>query len=321
MIKKIPTKEEVDKAIVNIEISIDKLNFSKLKFNTPEEFEKSIGYISSIFEGFSFLPRIIIPSSTSKSLFTSKVYRIRKYDESIKEILISEFSFPPINSASLSRLNYDGFPVFYCSPDPETALYETLEKGFKRADENKYYLSEWSFKEDLPIYVSIFLAGHYVNSAYNELSDKFLLEVIKEFGNISEEEKERLRYYCKSLATLFEKKDEKYYYLTAYIGHTYLYYPGNIRTDIFIYPSIALNKQKLNFGIQPNAVLHKMQLDKVFLFKVSDYQYEHKNELVFEYEMINRIGLNNNHGYLTWLDNLSKEEFEYFQKLFPIKID
>ena len=107
------------------------------------------------------------------------------------------------------------------------------------------------------------------------------------------------------------------HYVSGYIAHNHIYYPGNIRTDILIYPSIQTDKSSLNFAIHPNAVLHKMFLKRIFFFKVNSYEVDKTTDkMYFSFEVQDELGINNQHGYLAWR-NLPNEDMKDFKKLFP----
>src|SRR6185436_17923989 len=105
--------------------------------------------------------------------------------------------------------------------------------------------------------------------------------------------------------------------ISAYLGHIHLYAPGNIRTDIFMYPSIQTDKRSINFAIHPNAVIHKLFLSRVFIVKINNYHLDiSSGGAKFDLSLEDKLGINNQHGYLIWR-NLPEDDFNDFKKLFP----
>lgn len=306
----IPTIEEIDYAMK----AFSSEEWNKMNFDKVDEYVK---FLDKYFvEKLGFIFKTVRVSNTNQ--LTSKVYRIRKKDAGMNSTLITEFSHPPVNKATIQRANLPGHPVFYCSPNAGTSLLESLVKSFDKEGSNHYYLSEWVFTPNLPAYVTMFLYGKYDNSElFNSVSDKNLKDFIEKLDGPTEDEVLRLQILFKNFSSLFEKKDE--HYLSSYLGHIHFYDKSNIRTDVMIYPSIELERGSLNYAVHPNAVFHKMKLKRVFSFNVKSYFLNldaNRAEISFEVEDI--LGINNDHGYLTWR-NLPEEDHKDFQKLFPVK--
>ncbi|MGN6212487.1 hypothetical protein [Parafilimonas sp.] len=305
----IPSKGQILKVLEEFD-SIDLEN--KLKAKSLQEYVQELDdfFVSKL--GFIFFS--VRTSNTNK--VPSKVYRLRKQEGFINTSLITEFSHPQVSKTLLQRANLPNCPTFYGSPSAHTALLETLELSFKKEGNNFYYLSEWSFREDQPIYISPFIYGEYdVVDEYNSMSKKAFKDLEEEFSVRTEEQSKCLEEMLHFYATIFEKKED--HLLSSYLAHKHFYTPSNIRTDMLIYPSIQTNKSSLNFAIHPNAVMHKMFLNRVFLFKIDDYKSDiNSGELEVAFDMSDLVGLNNHHGYLIWT-NLSYQDMEDFKKLFP----
>lgn len=304
----IPSDEKIDDAIRFFK----ETDFSKEDFKNVD---KCVNLFDRHFiDKLGFVFKTVRISNSSQ--FRSKIFRVRKKEAWINTSLISEFSHPPVNKTTMQRANLPWHPVFYCSPNSGTALLETLVKTFDNASENVYYLSEWEFLPDLPVYVTIFLYGQYEKlDFFNSVSEKNRNDIFEKFKNLSIEETMRLERLVKYFSSVFEKKEE--HYLSSYLGHIHFYEKSNIRTDVMLYPSIELEKGSLNYAIHPNAVFHKLRLKRVFVFDVKEYAInlsEMKAKISFNIQDL--LGINNDHGYLIWR-NLSEEDMLDFQKLFP----
>jgi RES domain len=255
------------------------------------------------------------PTNTTK--FNPKVYRIRKYNDSINTKIISEFSHPPAASSGYpQRANLAYHPVFYCSPSAGTALYETIESSFTKGEENWYYLSEWSFRPDEPINLSFFIHGDYeFSDFFNSFSQRAFEKVKEKIPDLTTDESLSLRQILKTYSNLFEQK--KNYLFSSFLGHIHLYNNSNLRADLFAYPSIQAFRGAINFAIHPNAVIHKLILNRVYLVKVDSYDLDNETKkLTTHFTIKGKVGINNNHGYLTWID-LHEKDFEYFKTLLP----
>jgi hypothetical protein len=304
--------------------SIDKVRAAISQFNAqdwthlnPTQVNDYVKMLDDYFyKNIGFVFRSLYFTISDK--LPKKVYRVRKYDHSINAGLISEFSHPPANvTCSIQRASLPHHPAFYCAPGAHTALLETLKYTFKNGEENLYFISEWSFRKDQPINVTSFLFGEYDKvDMYNTFKEKTFENFKSKIPDITPEETESLREIFTFIATLFEYEDT--HAISGYLGHIHLYASSNIRTDVFIYPSIATGKASLNFAIHPNAVLHKLMLQRVFLVGVPHYHIDKNNGTAkINFIIKDRLGINNDYGYMMWR-NLPVEDRVDFEKMFPV---
>jgi hypothetical protein len=290
----IPSLEQVKKAIE--EFRIEDWNI--------KDYTQVNGYVKKLDDYFDQKLGFRIRSVgiiNTKNL-SPNVYRIRPFDEKINVSLISEFSHPPVNLTNkIQRANLPYHPVFYCSPDPRTALIETLEYTYREGEEKLYYLSEWSLRKDQPALATPFIFGEYNAELgfYNTYRDKTFDYIKSKFENITSEETESLRQILIFFSKLFEYRDS--HALSGYIGHMHLYAWAMPRTDIFIYPSIQSEKYKLNYAIHPNAVLYLLRLNRVYLLRVYKYKINRSSGFVtLRVGYHNVLGINNDLGHLVW---------------------
>jgi len=306
----IPSLEEINKAIIEFEQE----DWSN---NDISKVEKYVSKLDRYFiSKFGFILKTLRASNTNN--LPNKVFRLRKHESGINTSLITEFSHPPVYKTSIQRANLPSHPIFYCAPSASTALFEMLQLTYKENEDNSYYLSEWVFLQDLPVYVSLFIYGEYERvDLYNSWSEKSFSDLRKKLPELTDDESVRLRSILSYFSKLFEKNEN--HYLSSYLGHIHFYDKTNIRTDVMIYPSIQTDKSSLNFAIHPNAVFHKMRLNRIFSFKVKSYKADFNKTGVrasFEFGIEDRLGINNEHGYLAWR-NLPNEDLNDFKKLFP----
>lgn len=305
----IPSVEQVEKSFR--EIQIDEWN--KMDCTQVQDYVKKLDEFFVAQFGFIFRTLRI----TNSNNLPQKVYRVRKYDTSINAGLISEFSHPPASSTKTAqRANLPYHPVFYCAPSAHTALIETLKYSYTEGEANSFFLSEWCFRKDQPIYVTPFMYGKYDKvDLYNIIREKSAEEFIAKIPDITNEEVKSLNKIFEFVSSLFEYEDS--HAISGYLGHSHLYASSNLRTDVFIYPSIQTGKAAMNFAIHPNAVLHKLFLNRVFLIQIVDYKLDkNKGRATFHLKIEDRLGINNQHGYMTWR-NLPNEDLIDFEALFP----
>jgi len=308
---KIPSLEKVKEVMTAFKME----EWKQLTFTQTEEYIKNLDEFFSNQLGFLFRT---LRTTTTNNL-PKKVYRVRKKESGINANLISEFSSPPAGLCrTIQRANLPFHPVFYGAPSPHTALLETLAYTYKKDEENVFFLSEWEFKADQPTYVTPFMFGAYDKvPLFNEFSKKPLEEITAQIADLTTDEKEALNQIFRFFSELFEYEDT--HAISGYLGHIHLYAPGNIRTDVFIYPSIRTGNASMNFAIHPNAVIHKMQLKRIFVVGVDDYSVDKANgSATFKFTIQDYLGINNDHGYLIWR-NLPQEDWDDFTAMFPIE--
>lgn len=306
---RIPSLEQVVRSFR--EINIDE--WDKMDCRQVQDYVKKLDEFFVAKFGFTFLTLRI----TNSDKLPQKVYRVRKYDTSINAGLISEFSHPPASlTKTIQRANLPYHPVFYCAPSAHTALIETLKYTYKEGEENSYFLSEWCFRKDQPTYVTPFMFGKYDKvDLYNIMREKAIEDFITKIPDITNDEINSLKKIFEFVSSLFES--EVSHAISGYFGHSHLYASSNMRTDVFIYPSIQTGKAAMNFAIHPNAVLHKLLLKRVFLFNIKDYILDKNNgSATFQLNIEDRLGINNQHGYMIWR-NLPNEDLNDFKFLFP----
>lgn len=301
----VPQFEEIKKGIDEL-LLIEKWDNYKI-IKHPKSFYKKVNEL--FLKKIGFLPIIIDPQNSDS--FPFKFYRIRKESKDFNSSLISEYSHPPASVNNyFQRANIPKHPVFYCSDEPFTAIAEVIKYATIVDPNDTYYLSEWAILPNTPIKFSPFLFGNLKeNSSYNLWSESNfhrLKITLEKSGNI--EDYESFEKILRFLSTLFVS--ENTYVVSSYIAHHYLYASHSMRSDIFVFPSVQLDKSNVNYAIHPNFVSEKMRLKKVF--KMS---FEELNKGTSIKYGITNFGLNRD-SIIFWNGNL-KENLKEIRETFP----
>lgn len=296
--KPLPKFEDVKDGIEEL-LHFDKWDRYKIR-SSPKKFEKRFDELFT--SRIQILPSIIMLANSDTLPF--KFYRLRKSNKTFNETLISGYSYPPNRIVkSIQRANIPYHPVFYCSDNAFTAIFETIKSEININPKAEYYLSEWQLQANKKVNVSPFLFGNNEKSnPYNVLSDSTFTKLKNILKEYSEDEIKSFESVLILLSNLF-RKDETYV-VSSYLAHRYLYASHNFRTDIFIYPSSQTNWKTVNFAIHPNTVTEKLKLTRVFKLKVTQFSKEEFSTSV----NISHIG-KNKEGIIYW-QRMEKETEE-----------
>ena len=257
-----PTLEQAKK-------SIDELSkYSWERFELEDNLEEHIEKIrTKLFsDGFVGIPSLI--QESNESYFPFNFYRVRALDEFSNINLPSEYSYPPRQFCkSVQRVNYPNYPVFYASAKPSTSIIEVIKANHNKNPERKYCISKWKINTCIGLNFAPFVF-------HDDTEDNPCIEFVKRiyselpriFNGLSNDKIEaiklRMKYYCQAFLN-----DDKYA-ISTYIGHSYIYPSHDKRADIFMYPSVQLDKKSLNFAIHPDCVDERMSLDRVYIGKI-----------------------------------------------------
>ncbi len=297
--------EDLYKGLENFKIYISKLNLDddfNLLFQEIERIWKSeIGFF------------LLLANETNLNIFDS-YYRVRVDTGNINSQLIQEFGVPPVSiSKSYKRANVAGFPVFYCSPAIDVAVFETLHDAkFKNAF---FYLSKWSTERNLNTLTTHFL---FKESLKSELSNDAkninhhtskLMEQISSEQRLSKEQQAFIDAYIQFVANEF--LNEKNYALSSYVGHSTLYANHNMRSSMLFYPSVKKQHNGLNIAVNPNFAARHLKLDKVYYCKVTDNSDSNIKINIFQ------VGVPTD-NMLVWSD-ISEDEVETIRREYKIE--
>lgn len=206
-----------------------------------------------------------------------KFYRVRPLgDWDISAV--QEHSYPPSNFCRKNRANLPGHPVFYSSPNPSTALLETIRNNKLDVDKT-YCLSMWTLKKrNQPFIVSPFILN-VEDERYKKVSEKILTDRLKESLKNSPHsgDMESFRAILEYLSSSFVHDDEQNYSISSFIGHSHLYMPHQVRTDLFIYPSIQSSMKAVNIAINPKTVDESLMMKYLLILNVTDLDMENNH--------------------------------------------
>ncbi len=265
-LQRLPSLEDVQKGIKEL-VLIEKWDNFQIS-NNPKEFNKRLHEL--FVKKVGIFP--ITSTSVDSTTFPFTFYRLRKFDNSMNPALISEYSYPPNHLINTyQRANIPGHPVFYCSNDAPTTIFEVLKNQTIVSHEDTFFLSEWKFKNDVKIRITPYLFGNLApNSPYKLWTDSSYFQIEKSLKkDFNKVEIEGLKHVLEFLSNLFVY--ENTYTVSSFIAHQHLYADFSLRTDVFVYPSIQTDKYSINFAIHPNVVSEKMKLMRVFKFKILDF--------------------------------------------------
>jgi hypothetical protein len=226
-------------------------------------------------------------------------YRIRlNISEEENMDLIRTYSYPPPNFCKENgRANLKGRPVFYCSNDPFTAIYESKPKPGDIA-----YLSVWKANTNRDLKIGICLPkelgpeNKWRQMAYevNEYALAFNEKI--ESGKI------------KHLQALVNFVSERYinetrpYSLTSFLSDEMLF--GERSKDFLIYPSIASKGYSCNMAFHPNVADSFLRFEKVIRFEVNEVNFP---KVAYS---VGRVGEIKN-GNITWRKQANRDEVDF----------
>ena len=205
-------------------------------------------------------------------------YRVRPVNKSapINDTDIREFYFPPKDLCKMGRANRDKEQVFYLSGDSNTPFHEIA--SHMNIDGCIIYLTKWGIKKTgVPIYMHSFFFGipegedNYASIMASGLED--LLQKLS--AKLPEKAKENLGYCQKLYQELFTSKDRRYYHITSAIVSDIFSSKEQFDIPVVAYPSVAKNKEAVNFAFRSDFVeqyFYLKEVDKVIVNHINDDQ-------------------------------------------------
>lgn len=200
-----------------------------------------------------------------------KVYRCRlNIDEDNERLdLWSTYSTPPPHFCIANgRANVRGFPVFYCSDHPTSAIAEMRPK---RGD--IIYHTEWlirSFRATSRTIIfdkNIPEANPWREIALNKISVEYngYLQIV------GKEKAQKVSQLLSFLAELFVTEAPPYPVSSA-IAHKMIF--GQLGIDYILYPSFQTNSAASNMAFHPNFAASNMILNKILVLEVDEAKQE-----------------------------------------------
>lgn len=250
------SKEEIDK----------QFNSILEQCSTLSAYEEIIKTINTVFHN-----RIILMQNIEANSPDMHVYRVTREFKGFDSKAIKSFSYNP--EQNLGRANLKGFPVFYCSLDPSTALKE-MKSVLSLGEE--LYISEWHIKFTEPVYLHTVMINSTTEKKIifaSELIKKQLADVDKMLEKHTQELRQGLKQFLLRVGDLFTLKSEEHYKITSAYAHDALYgikMKGGVNSMI-MYPSVANGHKGINYAIHPDFVNSSMmELNQVFKLRVNN---------------------------------------------------
>tara|TARA_R110002126_G_scaffold290980_1_gene449771 strand:- start:841 stop:1815 length:975 start_codon:yes stop_codon:yes gene_type:complete len=272
--------------------AIENLKKSEFPIYNKEKYPKKEDYINEVYsiieKEFKISPPNLLLPTKCKD-FNFNLFRVREHSTFTDVDRFSEYSYPPINLTKMGRCNFPEKPVFYCSNNPITSLFETIrDDNF----ENKMYcISKWNVNKT----EEILLFENYLRSEipsdnefkiFKDILDEKIEETFK--GELSQNKKKGLIKYLEFIDTKFI--DDNDYSVSSSIAYKSLFPPHNMGTDILMYPSKQTMQKGVNMAINPNFVDIHMNANRFYIIKVNRRE---QNNVLFEISFIN-YGIVNN---------------------------
>jgi hypothetical protein len=302
--------------------AIENLKKSEFPVYNKEKYPKKEDYINEVYsiieKEFKTSPPNFFLQKKCKD-FNFNLFRVREYSTFTDIDMFSEYSYPPINLTKMGRCNFPEKPVFYCSNNPITSLFETIRDD--NFENKRYCISKWNVNKTEEIlifenYLRSLLPSDNEFKIFKELLDEKIEEIFK--GELSQNKKKGLIKYLEFIDTKFIEDND--YSVSSAIAYKSLFPPHNNGTDILMYPSKQTIKKGVNMAINPNFVDNHMNANRFYIIEVS----RRVQNVLFEISFINYGIVNNRKIMLTKVkgNDLTFESFiiEDFGESFYKKI-
>ena len=203
-----------------------------------------------------------------------KYYRVRLLEDIKDPTIVREYSYPPKQFCKQNRANIPGNPIFYSSPSPSIALLETIRNN--NLDPKKQYcISRWEM-DNRDLVITPFVFG-VKDEGYRNLAELILREKLPGvLGEklLTEEQIEVHRLILTFLSDSFLDAKENNYSISSFIGHSHLYMPHKLQTNLFIYPSIQADRKAVNIAVSPQTVDTSMVMKYMLICNVTEMNIE-----------------------------------------------
>lgn len=194
-----------------------------------------------------------------------------------------DYSYNP--SGKLGRCNIEGQKVFYGALSVETALAE------KQVEKNKeYFISKWEMRK--ADFILLGFTGEEVNE-FSFFSDNINDAISIIYSTLSDSEKLMATKKYKFYNNLFSISGEKYYHLSSALSNSFLslYLQGIQNYFVITYPSIAQNKNGINFAFGSEFADNSEHLE---LLDVNQIRIISNNDNIIQFKKISEGTYHNN---------------------------
>lgn len=305
----LPSREEAEKYI----IELDKIDWKSFEGeNIGEYIEKNHQLITGITGVHSHM--FLVPHSDVPINF--KIFRVREAKSIKNKYLRCEYSYPPIEHSKNLRANLKGFPVFYASDTPLTAVLEYIQQWQDASNylDKDYVISVWSILEKRKICFAPYFSKEQIGINPIAFLGQFSDDDFRKITN-SEVDKtyiDGMRIMKNYFANKFIS-DEKYS-ISSYVSFR-LMYMNPLYNTIIIYPSKQSNLAATNYAIHPNFADEKMKLERVYRITIKNIEDFGKDNFKLDFQMHKKL-LFNHHSILKEADTSSEKNIELFRKYY-----
>lgn len=169
----------------------------------------------------------------------------------------------------MGRCNFPKKPVFYCSNNPGTSLFEVIrDNDFSN---KKYCISKWRVN---PTDDYLFFENYLQTELDEENDFKLFRDTLREKlnetfeGKLSDDKMSGLIKFLEFLDNSFINDEN--YSLSASIAYRSLFPRHNMGTDILMYPSKQSQRKSVNFAISPNFVDNNLFVDRFYIVSINN---------------------------------------------------
>lgn len=209
-------------------------------------------------------------------------YRIRVWNEDDQPIIESnpsEYSYPPDKEdVKMGRANREKMQVLYGSGDPHTPFHELKERIIP--GKSIIYFTKWGIKPEAEniIMRSMFYGIPFEGKDdYASIMAKALDEgITKHFKNWPENIREQFLYGQKKYNELYCIDGKEYYHVTSSMVYDHFNADSKqkLQIPIITYPSVAKQKDSVNFVVKKEFVDKFMYIKEVKKIVVREYNDE-----------------------------------------------
>ena len=201
----------------------------------------------------------VFPLLTQKHILFDSYFRFRKFDEIKDFSCTSTYSYPQKSGCNeLRRANLPGYPVFYCSQHPSTAI---LEMGKWNNNKKRYVVSKWTKqnKNETLLYMPTFPDQNQFHNSLDQIITQWIVD--------NDSYKKAIKRFVLFVGDELMREDD--YSVSACLSYKLLY-EKNI--DVISYPS-SIDYKGINFAFSPTIIDKKiLKLDRVYIVDIGDYR-------------------------------------------------
>jgi RES domain len=233
-------------------------------------------------------------------------YRVRINDNSFNRDLITSYEMPPAACVkNFQRLNIPGNPVFYSATTMDVAVFETFYNDHSKIG-NDFFISEWQPPETLNVLSTAFLFSDNIKSDLNTASKTIMERTEHLREGLNKEQTDFMIELLKYLTNEFLNPNS--YVLSSFIGHNQIFAPHELKTQMFLYPSVKKKHNGINVVFHPEFMRKHLTLTRVFHCRATNIL---EDNIQIELSEVGEIA----NGVLVWR-NITDEDLKYVKTKF-----